>query len=320
MGDKTRISWTDATWNPIRGCSRVSKGCENCYAERVAHRFGGPGRPYEGLTRDGRWNGKIRIVANVLDKPLRWRKPRRIFVNSMSDLFHPGIDEEIIVLIFEVMATAAALNGHTFQVLTKRPDWMREIVSRMSWRFGLTSILGKHILTHRAQMEGSPDIGGKDLGWRGSPPGVWLGVSTENQETADERIPSLLKTPAAVRFISAEPLLGPIDIDPALDWVIVGGESGPGARPCDVGNVRSIVEQCRDAGVPVFVKQLGAHPYLDVIGDESEIDVSEWFGGAEVGWNDSWESWFPRLRSRKGDDPNEWPDDLRVQEFPRCPS
>lgn len=303
MGDRTGIEWTDATWNPVRGCSRVSAGCENCYAEKVAARFHRPGLAYEGLTREtakGRvWNGEIMLLPEQLDQPLRWRKPRRIFVNSMSDLFHEGVPESFIRDVFGVMSRA---KQHTFQILTKRPERMRRTAKALGFNL----------------------------------PNVWLGVSVEDQAAADERIPLLLQTPAAVRFLSVEPLLGPVDllypktvwpdgpqrccsgfecgcmgkpVDPPLiwgnggwiDWIIVGGESGPGARPCDVKWIASIVQDCRDAGVPCFVKQLGAKAIDDRL--------------LNVGVKPARPYRLP-LKSRKGDDPSEWPEALRVQEFP----
>lgn len=257
MGDRSLIEWTDATWNPVRGCTRVSEGCRNCYAERVAARFSGPGMPYEGLAAmragEPRWTGELRVVETHLEDPLRWRNPRRVFVNSMSDLFHEKLHFEDIGRVFGVMA---ACPHHSFQILTKRPERMREFV------------------TITTGIPGRPH-------W--PLPNVWLGVSVENQPAADERIPELLATPAAVRFVSAEPLLGPIDFDQenglnafgcgfeggwrncpenspkcaGLDWVIVGGESGPGARPMHPRWARTIRDQCVAAGVPFFFKQWG---------------------------------------------------------------
>lgn len=279
----TKIQWTDETWNPVVGCSRVSPGCENCYAERVAHR--GLTDRHRGLTVVGkhgpRWTGEARFVPEALSKPLHWRKPRRVFVNSMSDLFHDDITFEQIAAVFGVMAATPHL---TYQVLTKRPARMLEF---MRW-IGRTS--------------------GCATEW--PLPNVWLGVSVEDQRRADERIPLLLECPAAVRFLSGEPMLEAIDLRrwtndehgrrhigaPAgIGWVIVGGESGPGARPCSLGWIRSVVEPCGAAGVPVFVKQLGARPQL---------------------WERDGIHGFLHLRDRKGGDPSEWPEDLRVQEFP----
>jgi protein gp37 len=314
---KTSIEWTDATWNPTRGCSRVSEGCRNCYAERMALRFMGPGQPFEGFAKviaprdsldrvGGRrngWNGSVKLVPSKLDEPLRWRKPRRVFVNSMSDLFHEALSDVAIATVFGVMRETPE---HTFQVLTKRAARM------LTWTTGMH---GAHFSLPL--------------------PNVWLGVSVEDQRTADERIPLLLQTPAAVRFISYEPALGPVDLRPyvalldvlccprcgfrtnrkteldcpndgvalgpdvRLDWVIVGGESGPGARPFDLAWARSIVYQCREASVPVFVKQLGA----------------QW---ARIGANHRQIGRHSAKRvSPKGGDPSEWPEDLRVREFPR---
>lgn len=248
MSEKTGIEWTDATWNPIRGCSRVSEGCRNCYAESVANRFKGQGQPYEGLiARTGQWNGNITVVDHLLDHPLRWRKPRRIFVNSMSDLFHETVPDDVIHAVFSVMAQATQ---HTFQILTKRPERMRDVLTLWD-RIGIT---GNYFHGHPL-------------------PNVWLGVSVEDQATADERIPLLLQTPAAVRWISAEPLIGPIDFSgmwvphqnpamhenmlEALDWVVVGGESGKGARPMQLDWARTLRDQCQSAGVPFFFKQWG---------------------------------------------------------------
>ncbi|MGV3518190.1 DUF5131 family protein [Luteitalea sp.] len=327
MSDKTGISWTDATWNPIRGCTRVSEGCRHCYAETVAHRHGGPGRPYEGLTTNGRWNGTIKVVDEHLTDPLRWQRPRRVFVNSMSDLFHENVADETIDRIFAVMALSPR---HSFQVLTKRPARMRAYLSGGLDRrvdIGETAYnLAKwgpavcaHLVTANSPMWPLPN--------------VWLGVSVEDQATADARIPLLLQTPAAVRFISAEPLLGAIDLTrrigggPFLDWVIVGGESGHGARPCWTPWVRRIVEQCTAAGVACFVKQLGANVrdrndagfmgdepdhWPEHIGFEGRVEhdldgTRDGYQGAPVRIH---------LHDRKGADMAEWPEDLRVRQFP----
>ncbi len=333
MSRATAIEWTDETWNPVRGCALVSAGCANCYAMKQAHRFSGEGMPYEGLTELGpqgpRWTGKIKLVPEVLDAPLRWRKPKRIFVNSMSDLFHEEVPEWFIESVFVIMTRTPR---HTYQILTKRPERMRDFMQRNS--------TGGRIF-HLAD-----DRGVESGVW--PRPNIWLGVSVEDQQTADERIPILLQTPAAIRFVSAEPLLGPVDleqvrntallaegqdflnvlkryawtctgaeyydscgIEPGLDWVIVGGESGPGARLCDVAWIRSIVEQCRAAAVPVFVKQLGGRPTYSDPDHSIESD----------GWPDH-VRWDTRrvciqLSDNKGGDPAEWPKDLRVREMPR---
>lgn len=269
MSDKTGIEWTNATWNPLRGCRRVSEGCRNCYAERVAARFSGPGQPYEGLAKmtpsGPRWTGTVRLVPELLDQPLRWNKPRMIFVNSMSDLFHENVPFEFIARVFAVMGMA---QWHTFQVLTKRPSRMLEFMG---------SLRGGHVLD--VPREAGDELWGSYLLPLRN---VWLGVSVEDQAAADERIPLLLKTPAAVRWISAEPLLGPVDlrsirladggcldalqgIDTAyqchyagkLNWVVVGGESGPNARPMHPDWARSLRDQCVAARVPYFFKQWG---------------------------------------------------------------
>lgn len=309
MGDKSAIEWTDATWNPVIGCSRVSEGCRNCYAERTAIRLvkrtvvgatpqdlrSIPG-PYAGLVKSTpsgpRWTGEVRLVESVLDAPLRWKRPRRIFVNSMGDLFHEKVSGEWMARVFGVMARCPQ---HTFQVLTKRPENMRD------WMNIFRATVPKGAITeaeHREIVE------------RGWPlPNVWLGVSVEDQATADERIPLLLQTPAAVRWVSYEPALAPVDFAPwlfsdgvrpgvggrSLDWVVVGGESGPGARPFNLAWAYSTIAQCKAAGVPVFVKQLGAMPELHVAADVLHM---------------------PILRG-KGGDPAEWPEDLRVREFPK---
>ncbi len=256
MSDKTRIEWTDATWNPVTGCTKVSEGCDNCYAETIAHRFAGtPAYP----------NGfAVTLRPERLDQPLRWQRPRRIFVNSMSDLFHADVPDEFIAHVFAVMALAPQ---HTFQVLTKRPGRMRSLLSQADFQ-----------LMVDAHMHNHGDVETED--W--PLPNVWLGTSVENQKWADVRIPQLLGTPAAVRFLSCEPLLGPVDLaawtrphtddcnddgvpwctcdrdrDGYLDWVIVGGESGPHARPMHPDWARSLRDQCVAAGIAYHFKQWG---------------------------------------------------------------
>lgn len=275
MGDKTGIQWTDATWGPIRGCSRVSEGCRNCYAETMAARFCDEGQPYYQLakrTASGpRWTGKIKFVTEHLSDPIRWQKPRRIFVNSMSDLFHEELTNEEIAAIFGVMA---ATPRHSFQVLTKRAKRMREW---FEWVGEHGDVRALRRCGDAAEKAGAPvyvkDRKGRspwnDNGCVWPLPNVWLGVSVENQEAADERIPELLKTPAAVRFLSCEPLIGPVTLPivhvfgdnpapPSIDWVIAGCESGPGARPCHVGWLRTLRDQCRGASVKFFLKQATA--------------------------------------------------------------
>lgn len=310
MARETGIEWTDATWNPIRGCSRVSEGCRHCYAEKIAYRFSDEGRPYHGLVGiGGKWNGQIKFIEEHLLDPLKWRKPQRIFVNSMSDLFHENVTDEMLDRIFAVMALCPQ---HTFQVLTKRPERMLEYLSRggrrseaMEAACDLAFDLQSLKVHARIPKPGNVTEIVYDRGVEGNEagckitvdwplPNVWLGVSVERQEEADERIPLLLQTPAAVRFLSVEPLLGPItfrwakwddwtpnkrrgvQLPPVeregrlkagcvdqhdglrmLDWVIVGGESGPGARPMHPDWARSLRDQCQAADVPFFFKQWG---------------------------------------------------------------
>lgn len=286
------------TWNPIRGCTRVSPGCGGpgphggCYAEGIAARFSGPGQPYEGLAvmKGGkpRWTGKLAFVESALLLPLRRKKPTTWFVNSMSDLFHESVPDAWIDQVFAVMALCPQ---HTFQVLTKRSARMRAYLAEAH---GNVLDAWRRIATPKVRVgrEGGP------VPW--PLPNVWLGVSAEDQRRADERVPDLLETPAAVRFVSAEPLLGPINFEampfaegdrrhrwsaltgqaimhatgvdghpdctvrldkpifPRLDWIIVGGESGPNARPMHPAWARSIRDQCAAAGVAYLFKQHGA--------------------------------------------------------------
>ena len=234
MGDRTGIEWTDATWNPVRGCTRVSEGCRFCYAERIAARFSGPGKPYAGLARmtasGPRWTGKARLIKKHLEDPIRWRRPRRVFVNSMSDLFFERIPVDWIQSILDVMLQSPQ---HSFQVLTKRERRMSEVVPRLRLQDGRL--------------------------WKDDPPShIWLGVSVENQEMADRRIPVLARTPAAIRFLSVEPLIAPVKLRGLLNgihWVIVGAESGPGARPMQMDWVRAVRDECVAAGLAFFFKQ-----------------------------------------------------------------
>ncbi len=261
----TKILWTEETWNPVVGCSKVSPGCDNCYAERMAGRLACMGQiKYMGvvLPKVGtgtikynkpakylqKWNGKTHCDEKALEIPLHWRKPRQIFVCSMGDLFHESVPFEFIS---RAMDTILECPQHTFQILTKRPERMRDYFL-------------------------DADLNGD---WTMIEDNVWLGVTAENQEMADKRIPILLQIPAAVRFVSIEPMLGAVKFSrlhqfcpthdfpggfccskckdlKGVDWVIVGGESGPGARFCEQSWPIDIVEQCRDANVPCFVKQV----------------------------------------------------------------
>lgn len=274
------ISWTDETWNPTRGCTRISEGCRNCYAESVAARFSGKdpsGKPlaYYGLARQSdngpRWTGKLVMVPEHLHDPERWKRPRKIFVNSMSDLFHEKLTDDQIASVFLVMLNAPR---HTFQVLTKRAARMRR------WVDWFAKERGDFMPSH-----------------------IWLGVSAENQETADERLPELYQTAAHMLFVSAEPLLEAIDLSRWLgihgsrmgvSWVIVGGESGREGRPFDVEWARSLIRQCRSADAAPFIKQLGAKVY------------------------DSTGRWEARdVLPLHGPDISEWGEDFAIREFPR---
>jgi len=248
MADKSKIDWTDATWNPMTGCTKVSPGCDHCYAETLANRFAGSavaGFP-DGFA--------VTLRQNKVGLPLRWRRPRRIFVTSMGDLFHDQVSDEFIVECFAVMATA---HWHTFQLLTKRHARMRSLLGDDEFRQMVCSEVAT--LAH----EGVDIVTGPNP-WEHWPlPNVWVGVSVETQQWADIRIPVLLDTPAAVRWLSCEPLLGKVDLDRWIcrrdrpDWVVAGGESGASARPVHHEWVQSLRDQCVDANVPFFFKQWG---------------------------------------------------------------
>jgi protein gp37 len=334
----TKIQWTEKTWNPIVGCSKVSAGCQNCYAINQAYRNAAmgsklptPGRLayYEGLTekRGDRveWSGVANFVPEALEIPLKTKKATTWFVNSMSDLFHESVRDE---WIDQVLAVMCATPQHTYQVLTKRPDRMLSYVKALLDRLkGLSPASGKW--NHMTDAEKTL----ANLYWYNfdRKPGyffplrkLWLGVSVENQKAADERIPLLLQAPAAIRFLSCEPLLEEISFTTthpewrtinlltgetpysasagaAIDWVIVGGESGHNARPCDADWIRAIVQQCKSAKVPVFVKQLGSRPIIP----------------CRMPGDAGWDEFGPIYRTTgKGSDPEEWPEDLRVREMP----
>lgn len=340
---KSKIEWTDRVWNPIRGCSRVSRGCENCYAERQAARFSGPGMPYEGLVRrnaDGapRWTGLVARVGQALEAPLRWKKPGRVFVNSMSDLFHPAIPDAWIDRIFGVMALCPE---QTFIILTKRIERARDYFAGIP---GMPDepALRWALIEGAAQALHHERTGEDPSAWlcvHEPLPNVQLGVSAEDQETWDERVDVLATIPAAVRVVSLEPLLSSVDmglgqnrpserivrwhrpLGQSIHQVIVGGESGPGARPCDIGWIRSVVRQCREAGVACFVKQLGSQPRgwcsaRLLVGhrddDRASTDYCDRYEGDEGALCPS-RCWL--LRSPKCGNPEEWPEDLRVREL-----
>ncbi len=225
MGSKTSIIWTESSWNPVSGCTKVSPGCDHCYAEKVAQRFAGTKAYPDGFD--------VTLRPDRLDQPLRWTRPRKIFVNSMGDLFHDAVSEDFVAQVFAVMAAAPR---HTFQLLTKRHARMRSLVSSPGFREKVNA---------KAASDYHHDTRGQ---WPLT--NLWLGVSAENQTWADIRIPVLVDTPAVVRFVSAEPLIAPItDIHAeTLDWVIVGGESGPGSRPMHVEWARDLRQQCAVPG------------------------------------------------------------------------
>ena len=310
MSDQTNISWADATWNPIVGCSLVSPGCTNCYAMRDAHRIVASGvTHYQGLVekRHGKavWTGKVALAPEaVLTKPLRWRRPRRIFVNSMGDLFKESVPDAWIDRVFAVMALAPQ---HQFQLLTKRSKRMREYMTNAG-AYDRILRAAEPFRAANGALCRIPISNPMDAAFW---PHLWLGVSAEDQARADERVPDLLATPAAVRFISAEPLLGALRLHeirsegrtidalrgetwvpqaegvrydlrrwphaPRLDWVIVGGESGPGARPMQPDWARDLRDQCAAAGVPYFFKQFGEYGPNGLIDDDGrKIPGSEW--------------------------------------------
>jgi protein gp37 len=223
MGDRSSIEWTEATWNPTTGCDQVSRGCDNCYAMTLARRLKAMGQPRYQLDGDPRTSGPgfgVSMHPDALALPLSWRRPRVVFVNSMSDLFHAKVPVPFIRQVFEVMA---ATPQHTYQVLTKRARRLRRLAGDLTW-----------------------------------PPNVWMGVSVEDTQVLD-RVDDLRQVPAAVRFLSCEPLLGPLpglSLD-GIGWVIAGGESGPNARPMDPVWAQDLRDQCADAAVPFFFKQWG---------------------------------------------------------------
>jgi len=219
MAEHSKIEWTDSTWNPVRGCTKVSQGCKHCYAEAFAERFRGvKGHPYE-------QGFDLRLIPEKLTKPLLWATPRMVFVNSMSDLFQEGVPDDYVLAVAKVMQSA---DWHTYQVLTKRSIRMRKLLS------------GK-------------------LSFIANLPHIWWGVSVEDKQYGIPRLEDLRSSAGAVRFLSVEPLLedlGPLDLS-GIHWVIVGGESGPGARPLERSWVESLRSQCRKASVPFFFKQWG---------------------------------------------------------------
>ena len=325
---ETTISWCTTVWNPVTGCTRVGgedSGCWNCYAARFAHRFDHPGDKFDGLTtiRNGRvdWSGHVRSHPERLEQPLRWRKPRRVFVNSMSDLFHPKVPFEFIAAVFGV---AAACPDHQFLILTKRPqrmvEWFKwlekETERRVYYNPADPCVFEAGVAMNRDEFR-TPVVE-----WPLS--NVFVGISAENQQTLEERWQYLAQVPAAVRWISLEPLLDPINLHLACcvhaneahpeqkfsnvcsnppDWVVVGGESGPRACPCSIEWIRSIVKQCQEAGTPVHVKQLGSRPFRS-LNMPAMIDGRECFAVGHF------------ITDSKGAVMEDWPPDLQVREWP----
>lgn len=313
MSATTGIQWTDATWNPVVGCERVSPGCAHCYAKQIhdmRHKAHGEGKqiaaqyaqPFE----------VVQLKPERLRQPLSWRKPKKVFVNSVADLFHDDVPDVYIDRVFAVMALAPR---HTFQVLTKRAERMRSYMAGLQRspvdrltavafeEFGedadctLANVLNGYSWWRSMPPRGVPLNGSNPL-W--PLPNVWLGVSVENQHFADERIPLLMETEADVRFLSCEPLLGRVQLDfedinlrswdgRYVDWVIIGGESGKDARRFELNWGESLIDQCTAHGVPVFMKQIGAHVTLDG---------------------------FPYSSGGHGDNMERWPNQFRVREFP----
>ena len=291
---KSKIEWTGRSdWNPVRGCTRVSPGCGGpgphggCYAEGIASRFSGPGLAFEGfatkLNGKPHWTGKVEVMWDRLTDPLKWREPATIFAASMSDLFHEKLPMEEIANIYAVMVAAVHVRKHTFQVLTKRSHRMRALLNDPKFWDQVNAEASMHVLEcidPLNRMRGDARATLEEYGPCRPPPGIWLGVSVENQEFADARIPDLLDTPAAIRFLSCEPLLGSVDLfhirettgftfnalskkvgisfrGIGIDLVIAGGESGPRARPPHPDWFRSLRDQCAAAKVPFFFKQWG---------------------------------------------------------------
>lgn len=343
MSTSSEIEWTQATWNPVVGCAMVSPGCARCYAETMSKRLAAmaqtdidagrdPGRKrnYLNVMNDkGRWAGNVVTVPDALMDPFRWKRPRKVFVNSMSDLFHEDVPFDFADRVFAVMALT---RRHTYQILTKRTERMAEYVLRTGRSIEFLEKAARE-LGYTLKFEG--------IGLTPWPlPNVWLGTSVEDQQRADERIPHLLKCAAAVRFLSCEPLLGAVDLSevagdnactwnvlagrntwngravPRISWVIAGGESGPASRPCNVEWIRSIVTQCKAANTPCFVKQLGASVRMRFDDwNENFMPLTDKHDIVLDTENREWGTW--RGQDRKGGDPEEWPEDLRVREFPQ---
>lgn len=300
MSDNSKIEWTETTWNPVSGCTKVSAGCDHCYIERTPP-FRMAGRKFDQPGIGGTTG--VTLHPERLGQPLKWRKPRRIFVNSLADIFHDEVPDDFIARVWAVMA---ATPQHTYQILTKRHARMRSFLQDVC-RCGAGHVPGVHLMSQMswAATRGNPNwVPGLDsnvvaeatrgMTWGKVLPNVWLGVSVENQQWADIRIPALLETPAAVRWISAEPLLGPVELKTShcaihdfpggfctfscpnrqrLDWVVVGGESGRAARPMHPDWARQLRDQCSSAGVPFFFKQWGEWCHTEHMPEDTWRDL-----------------------------------------------
>lgn len=269
----SKIEWCQRSdWNAVRGCTRISPGCGGpgphggCYAERIAARFSDPGQPFHGFakrTSSGpRWTGRVEVQWDRLTLPLGWRNPATIFANSTNDWFHEALPIDEIATLYAVAVAAVHLRGHRILILTKRADRMRDVLHDESFWAQVNAEAGAYVMEHTDPLNRRSDDARAtcrdDYGPTNPPPGIWLGISVEDQPRADERLPHLRETPAAIRFLSIEPLIGPIgqlDLD-GIGWVIVGGESGPNARPMHPDWARSLRDQCQAAGVHFFMKQM----------------------------------------------------------------
>jgi protein gp37 len=316
---KTSIQWTDATWSPVTGCSKISPGCTNCYAERMDRRQMWKRTP-DGFkpwtAQNAEYN--VRLHPERLDEPLHWRKPRMVFVCSVADLFHELVPDEFIDRVFAVIALSPK---HTFQILTKRAKRMYEYLTWPGRRDAIKHE-GEKMKPSRPP-EHWYHISDWNARMKWPLQNVWLMVSAEDQRRFDERVPVLVSIPAVVHGVSLEPLLGPINIGPYRpEWAIVGGESGPGARPMDVQWARDIVRQCEEAHTACFVKQMGRR----VTGADDGFLVDRWllsngdvFLPPIIGLNARMrppDAVGFHLFDGKGGKPHEWPEDLRVRQMP----
>lgn len=319
----TGIEWTDVTWNPVRGCRRVSPGCLHCYAELQARRMDHPGTvegngaapqrqkaagAYYGLTVVGgdkrpRWNGLVREAPEVLEQPLRWQKHRRVFVGSMSDLFYERFDPEWVAAVLGVMVASPHL---TFQVLTKRPEHMAGAFANLTPR-DCVQAAKRQIGGYHAKLR---DLHVPEQ-W--PLPNVWIGTSVEDVKRL-QRVAQLLEIPAAVHWVSAEPLLEELDLTPYLTprtgprlrWVVAGGESGRDARACEIEWLQLIVDDCAARSTPCYVKQVGSNPRVGHPG----------MSAAAKPRAGTWP--LAGIKHRRGGNPDEWPESLRVRQFPRA--